>query len=200
MKQTLKYLLLLLCCWGCKLTTDTYVANVEEHRRNIDALFSNEKASPLNDIDRAAFKGLEYFPIDKNFSVDARIEKYDSVRYLEIKHTLNRTYPFIVWGVAHFKLLNDSCKLTIYLTAEKESKTNMLFIPFKDASNGMETYGGGRYLDMEMPTGNTANLDFNLAYNPNCAYSDNWSCPLVPEENTLQTAVRAGVKTFERQH
>lgn len=200
MLNLLKTIIVLVCITGCKLGTDEYTAKIEEHRKSIDEIFFSEKTSPLIESDRAKFAGLEYFAIDKNYAVKASLERFDSLQYSEIKHTLNRTYQFIKWGIAHFKLLNDSCHLTIYLTAEKESKNTMLFIPFKDATNGTETYGGGRYLDLEMPQVATTTIDFNFAYNPNCAYSDNWSCPLVPNENILKTSIWSGVKKFEREH
>jgi uncharacterized protein (DUF1684 family) len=203
MRELAKTIFLLLCISGCKVITDEYSDNVMEHRKNIDELFADEKTSPLTPGDRAKFKGVEYFDIDKNYSVDARIVKFDSTQIVEIQHTLNRKYPFIRWGMAHFKLMNDSCHLTIYKAGgrdEGEAKNTMLFIPFKDASNGVETYSGGRYLDIETPKGSITNIDFNLSYNPNCAYSDTWSCPLVPAENILQQVVRAGAKKFERGH
>lgn len=195
MQKYLIILLLLLAFASCKLNED-YDSTITEHRQNIDELFANENTSPLNEKDRASFKSLDYFPIDKNFIITASLKKFDSTQYLDIKHTLNRTYQFIKWGIAYFKIKNDSCQLTIYLTAEKELKQPMLFIPFRDATNGVETYGGGRYLDIEMPKDSFLTLDFNLAYNPNCAYSDNWSCPIVPDENTLIPAIPAGVKKW----
>lgn len=203
MRDLTKTILLLLFLYGCKVKADDYTDRVMEHRKNIDELFADEKTSPLTSGDRTKFKNVEYFDIDKNYSVGARIVKFDSIKIIEIQHTRNRKYPFIRWGMAHFKLMNDSCHLIIYKVAgkdESETRNKMLFIPFRDASNGVETYPGGRYLDIETPKDSLTNIDFNLAYNPNCAYSDTWSCPLVPAENTLQQVVRAGAKNFKRQH
>ncbi len=199
MHRLFQILLFLLFLYGCKLPTDDYTTKVLEHRKNIDKLFADENTSPLTSTDRNKFKGVEYFKIDKNYSVNARIVKFDSTQIIEIEHTLNRKYPFIRWGMAYFKLMNDSCHLTIYKNAgreEGEAKNTMLFIPFSDASNGTETYAGGRYLDIETPRDSVSNIDFNLCYNPNCAYGDSWSCPLVPIENTLQQVIQAGAKKF----
>ena len=75
---------------------------------------------------------------------------------------------------------------------------DLLFVPFKDATNGAETYGGGRYIDVKTPKGNKVILDFNLAYNPSCAYgSDRYSCPIPPKKNFLKIPIKAGEKNFE---
>lgn len=197
----LLYLLFVLCCLiRCKQVTDDYTSKLEVHRKNIDEIFSDEKKSPLTDTDRTSFHGLDYFPIDKAYAVKARIEKLDTMAYVEMQHTLHRFYPFIRWGIAHFKLHEDSCHLALYLSAEKDTKNTYLFLPFKDATNGIDTYGGGRYIDIETPQDSMATIDFNFAYNPNCAYSEQWSCPLVPNENILSIGILAGVKKFEKSH
>ena len=71
-----------------------------------------------------------------------------------------------------------------------------MFLPFSDLTSGNETYGGGRYIDLEIPKGKTITIDFNQAYNPYCAYNPKYSCPIVPAENELLTNVNAGVKKF----
>jgi uncharacterized protein (DUF1684 family) len=74
----------------------------------------------------------------------------------------------------------------------------LCFLPFTDETNGMESYGGGRYIDLNVPKGNKLIIDFNSAYNPYCAYNDKYSCPIVPRENYLKTRIEAGVKTFKK--
>ena len=76
--------------------------------------------------------------------------------------------------------------------------SNHLFIPFNDITNGVETYDAGRYIDLEIPKGDTIIIDFNKAYNPYCAYNDGYSCPIPPEENNLEVEVKAGVMAFEK--
>ena len=75
-----------------------------------------------------------------------------------------------------------------------------LFLPFTDNTNGVETYGGGRYIDLKIPAGNTINIDFNKAYNPYCAYSDKYSCPIPPPENHLDIEIKAGIKLTDHHH
>jgi uncharacterized protein (DUF1684 family) len=80
---------------------------------------------------------------------------------------------------------------------QQEGMEDYLFLPFLDETNGFETYGGGRYLDLRIPVGDTIEIDFNTAYNPFCAYNEKYSCPIVPRENYLQTRIEAGVKAFK---
>jgi len=200
MKHIHSAAIFILCLLGCKNHDNAYIIGISEHRKNIDAIFRHPKNSPLSDNDFQKFTGLSYYDIDINYRVEARIEKFDSSSIVQIDHTLNRKYPFIRWGEAFFRLFHDSCHLTIYLSIDKDSLSHkMFFIPFKDATNGIETYPGGRYLDLDI-NGNSAIIDFNLSYNPNCAYSDQWSCPLVPDENKLAVAVKAGIKNYIRVH
>jgi uncharacterized protein (DUF1684 family) len=107
---------------------------------------------------------------------------------------------YFKYGVLKFELGGNSYSLTVFQSetaAIKEEYKALLFVPFRDQTNGKETYGGGRYLDIKAPSGDEMILNFNLAYNPNCAYgSDNFSCPVPPKENFLQTEIKAGEKIF----
>ena len=80
---------------------------------------------------------------------------------------------------------------------DSEAESDYLFLPFLDATNGIETYGGGRYIDLSIPQGNQLTIDFNTAYNPYCAYNEKYSCPIVPRENYLPLKINAGVKRFK---
>ena len=100
-----------------------------------------------------------------------------------------------------FDLKGKPFKLNIYQNQDlikKEGFEDYLFLPFLDNTNGEESYGGGRYIDMRIPDGDTIIVDFNSAYNPYCAYNEKYSCPIVPRENYLDTEVRAGVKAFKK--
>ncbi|MFT3743971.1 MAG: DUF1684 domain-containing protein [Pyrinomonadaceae bacterium] len=113
-----------------------------------------------------------------------------------------RTKKFVKFGILKFKFSGKPYSLSVY-QIDKESRAkfpeyaDLLFVPFRDLTNRTETYGGGRYIDIKMPTGDTTILDFNLAYNPNCAYgSDKYNCPIPPRENTLNVALTAGEKRY----
>ncbi|MCB0475507.1 MAG: DUF1684 domain-containing protein, partial [Flavobacteriaceae bacterium] len=99
-----------------------------------------------------------------------------------------------------FELNGQSLKLHVYQNQEliKQAEyENHIFIPFTDLSSGNESYGGGRYIDLEIPRGDTLVIDFNKAYNPYCAYNHKYSCPIPPRENSLPVAIHAGVKAFK---
>ena len=96
-----------------------------------------------------------------------------------------------------FKLKGQQFNLNIYQNVESEDK-DYLFLPFSDETNGIESYGGGRYIDLRIPEGNQLTIDFNSAYNPYCAYNDKYSCPLTPRKNHLDVEVKAGIKVFEK--
>jgi uncharacterized protein (DUF1684 family) len=111
--------------------------------------------------------------------------------------TTTRSPVYRRFGFVQFQLNGMEHQLTVFQNMElkkQEGYTNYLFLPFRDSSSGNESYGGGRYLDLDIPKGEKILLDFNLAYNPYCVYSDRYSCPIPPEENRLKTAIRAGEK------
>ena len=108
--------------------------------------------------------------------------------------------PLETWEVSRFKGLNYFNITPAFYQGEALSKTDeykdYLLIPFTDTTNGKETYGGGRYIDFAIPASEMVTLDFNLAYNPSCAYSSRYSCPIPPRENRLKAEIRAGEKTY----
>ena len=114
-----------------------------------------------------------------------------------------KSTKFIKYGVLNFKIHGKPYSLNVYQTDLETFEKfpeykDLLFIPFKDLSNGKETYGGGRYIDILIPKKKEVTLNFNLSYNPNCAYgSDRYSCPIPPKENSLQVEIKAGEKSFE---
>jgi hypothetical protein len=111
-----------------------------------------------------------------------------------------RKPEYRIYGHVTFKIHDTLCKLTVYQNIKLKKNPqwgNYLFIPFRDRTNGITTHAAGRYLDIEKPSSDSVIVDFNKAYNPYCAYADRWSCPLVPAENRLPVAIRAGVKEYK---
>jgi uncharacterized protein (DUF1684 family) len=105
--------------------------------------------------------------------------------------------PFTRYAQVHFQLQGQSCNLTIFKALQGKG-AGELFLPFKDYTSGTETYGAGRYLDIKIPADNQIDIDFNLAYNPYCAYSDEYSCPLPPKENFLKVRILAGEQVYKK--
>jgi uncharacterized protein (DUF1684 family) len=110
---------------------------------------------------------------------------------------------FVKYGVLKFRVSGRARTLAVYQADTATLKkfpeyADLLFIPFRDATNRTETYGGGRYIDIKIAAGQReVTVDFNLAYNPNCAYGgDKWNCPIPPRENSLDIEIKAGEKRY----
>lgn len=176
------------------------VESAREFQREINAEFRSPKKSPLSDQDRRTFRGLEFFPIDTNYVVKAKFVRTPSESPFAMRTTTDRVPIYVKYGEAYFTLKGKKYKLDLYQSQSLLSDPeyyDYLFLPFTDKTNGETTYSGGRYLDLRIPEGDSIILDFNKAYNPYCAYSGDYSCPIPPEENDLDLAIPAGVKKFD---
>lgn len=151
----------------------------------------------LNVQEISEFQGLAYFDFNEDFQIQSRFTK-DIGKKFKMPTSTDRLPVYRRYGYVDFVVNGDSCRLEVYqnmaLRKQKEYK-DYLFIPFRDLTSGETTYGGGRYLDVRIPANSTLLLDFNLCYNPYCAYSHRYSCPIPPEVNTLKIIVEAGEKT-----
>ena len=177
--------------------------DLKTFRTGRDKEFRNKAESPLLEEDFSNFKGLNYYDEDKSFRVEAQFQRTTDENYFQMPTSSGVPKRYVKYGVLKFKLENREYQLNVYqadkAVLEKFPEyADLLFVPFKDATNGTETYGGGRYIDIKTPKGNKVILDFNLAYNPSCAYgSDKYSCPIPPKKNSLKIAIKAGEKNFE---
>jgi len=185
------------------ITEGHYIDKITALRFETDRYFADTLTSPLGKDAITAFRGLPYFPVDTNWNKKAKVKIDTSEAPFYMSTTTDRLPLYRKYAILTF-IQNDSIfTLQAYQNLDHKKKNpeyNSLFIPFKDLTNGHETYGGGRYLDIEIPSGNQTNIDFNKAYNPYCAYHERWSCPLPPFENYLTTAVKAGVKKYKSTH
>ena len=168
--------------------------------KNIKMLYS--EGTPLKKEQLASFEGLNYFPPDINYLITAQLLQ-DTVQETVVMRTSTERAPeYIKYGTVTFTLHGQELTLHAYQSKKLVEVSNgetTLFIPFRDATNGNETYGGGRYVDCEIPAeGSCILLDFNKAYNPYCAYNTRYSCVIPPEENRLQVRIEAGEKVFEK--
>ncbi len=155
-----------------------------------DSLFRSPQ-SPLSPPERAAFAGLPYFAYDSTLAVPAALVPAVSTDTVSFPTSTGELRPMVRAGQLVFTAGGVERRLVAYTQVGPDA-TGELFVPFRDATSGGETYGGGRYLDLPVaPLGRYA-LDFNRAYHPYCVYSDAYSCPLPPAENTMALAVRAG--------
>ena len=170
-----------------------------EFQREMNAEFKDATTSPLTKKDLKHFIGLDFFPVDSAYVVKADFKRTPEEKPFKMKTTTDRLPIYVKYGEATFTLKGETFKLNIYQNQElitKEGYEDYLFLPFLDQTNGIESYGGGRYVDARIPDGNTMIIDFNKAYNPYCAYNDKYSCPIVPRVNYLPIKIEAGVKAF----
>lgn len=160
-------------------------------RAEKDAFFANHKHSPLTRAQRQTFRGLAYFTENPDLHFVLPLERFEDPKTIEIQTSTGDVHEYMRYGKVHFTVEGQPAELAIYATPHG------FFLPFADSLAGVETYPAGRYLEPEMLPDGQLLLDFNLAYNPYCAYNDLWSCPLTPPENHLKVPIRAGEKIFK---
>lgn len=184
--------------------TLSYEDAIAQFRADKDAYFRTGAGSPVPAAERGAFAGLPYFPVDIDYVIDElTLEPYqgdEPVRF-EIPTTDGGLRAAERAGVFRFELGGATHALTAYrLAGSGGEHAASLFVPFLDATSGSETYGAGRYLDLEPEEDGTWTLDFNVAYHPSCVYDPRFSCPLTPAENRLPIRVEAGERLAPGAH
>lgn len=197
---------LLFSVLGLAQTPDTaYQARIAAHRAHYKQEFLTEPRSPLRAQDTAL---LDFYAPNPVWRCKARVERTPEAQPFDMPTYSGRKKQFVQYGLVHFKVAGQARTLAIYqnlgLMAQEEYKDH-LFLPFKDHTNGDSTYGGGRYLDFkigDIADEGALDLDFNKAYNPWCAFSDGFNCPVPPATNHLELEVPAGEKNFrgEKKH
>ncbi|HSL75762.1 MAG TPA: DUF1684 domain-containing protein [Candidatus Limnocylindrales bacterium] len=171
----------------------TYEEAIGGFRAEKDAFFASHEQSPIPEGERGRFTGLPYYPLDPDWRFeDLRLEEYagDQPADFQIPTSDGRLRPAHRAGVLRFERDGDRHGLTAYTFDGGDEES--LFVPFLDATSGTETYGAGRYLDLEREDDGSYSLDFNLAYHPSCVYDPKYSCPLTPAENRLPMRIEAG--------
>jgi uncharacterized protein len=171
--------------------TDAYVGALEANRHEKDHYFHHDPYSPIPHEERETFEGLNYYPpaLDYQYTLALDREEPEPVTFQTSTSDQQRYFRI---GIVRFEVEGQPAELAIYESEDGED----LFLPFRDATSGKETYGAGRYLEPIALGNDELLVDFNLAYNPYCAYSPDFSCPLPPIENWLKVPIRAGEKTY----
>lgn len=166
------------------------MSQLDDFRKAKDAYFARDHSSPLTREQKKSFKGLTYFPEAPELCFEAQVERLPEMQEVTIQTSTGDTQVYQRYGTFRFTVEGQEQTLTIFATQHG------FFLPFVDSLAGQETYPAGRYLEPEpLPDGRFL-IDFNLAYNPYCAYNENWSCPLTPFENRLKVPIKAGEKVF----
>ncbi len=177
-----------------EMSAEIYRTHLEAERAEKDSFFRRSPYSPLEQEDRLTFTGLNYYPPDPayRFILPLQAAEPEPLTF-QTSTGDERVYNRI--GTVEFEVEGQPASLALYQAEEDDG----LFLPFRDATSARETYGAGRYLEPAEVEQGQILVDFNLAYNPYCAYSPNYSCPLPPFENWLKIPIRAGEKNFKDQ-
>lgn len=166
------------------------MTELDEFRAEKDEFFGGHPQSPLTREQRKDFHGLHYFPENDALRLEVKVDEFENKQKFEMQTSTGDVQIYEKFGKFHFDVDGEEAELTIYRSEHG------FFLPFVDILAGKETYPAGRYLDLEPLPGGHFIVDFNIAYNPYCAYNEMWSCPITPGENRLKVAIRAGEKLF----
>lgn len=177
----------------------THRQQVAAFQQTINAEFRNPEESPLTPAERQAFQTLPFYPTRYAYCVEATLVRDSTSAPFAMQTSTARRPLYRKYGELRFVLQGRALRLTVYQDQELLKRPGLedyLFVPFTDLTNGRETYGGGRYIDLRFPPAGarTLVLDFNKAYNPSCAYNHGYSCPVPPAENRLAVAIPVGVQ------
>ena len=171
-----------------------YVLAIEQGRRDKDQSFEEDPDSPFEGIE---FTGLKYYPVDPKYRLQASIERFQNPERIFLETNDRKQQQYERFALAHFTLDGNKLQLVIFRVYPSQDK-EQFFLPFGDQTSAIETYGAGRYLDLNFKPGSSRiELDFNLAYSPHCAYNPTFSCPLPPTENLLDVPVYSGEKNYD---
>ncbi len=181
------------------LKKEEYLEEVQEKRQEIIDFMENDPDSPFLKKGEVEYLGLNFFDIDPAFNVKARIEKLPSPLPFDIQMTDGETAKYFKYAIAHFTI-NDKPQKLFLLKSESFFDEPWLFLPFYDETSADKTYGGGRFLNVEYHDEEEIFIDFNLAYNPYCAYTNSYRCPIPPAENKITVKILAGERNYIAHH
>jgi uncharacterized protein (DUF1684 family) len=167
------------------------MSELTDYRAEKDEFFRRHPQSPLMPEQRSGFMGLQYFPENEALRLEVTVEPLQDQQPMQMQTSTGGVQTYIRHGKFRFQVDGEEAELTIY------RNEHGYFLPFVDSLAGKETYPAGRYLEPEALPGGRFFVDFNMAYNPYCAYNEMWSCPITPPENRLKVPVRAGEKQYQ---
>jgi len=178
-----------------------YVTGINKDRKQKDAEMLSDEKSPIPENEKATFKKLNYYKPKTSYRKEAAFTRFDQATRFLMKTTTERLPEYSLYGVVNFIHNGKNYSLNVYQNIELVKKPGYekhMFVPFNDQTNGKETYGGGRFLDVTETGEDMLVIDFNKAYNPYCAYNHKYSCPIPPEENNLEIKIKAGEKKWHK--
>ena len=170
------------------------MSELDSFRHMKDEFFRTDHHSPLTADQKRAFSGLNYFPENTDLDLLLDLERFEGEEQVQIQTTTGDVQTYTRFGKINFQIDGEEIILTIF------ANENGYFLPFADSLAGVETYGAGRYIEPERGANGSFHVNFNLAYNPYCAYNELYSCPITPAENRIKAPIRAGEKVFDYEH
>lgn len=190
--------LLVLSAPEASAQVDSALFVIQDFQEQLNNEYRDVKTSPLKGKDLKRFKKHQFFPVDLQYRVEATLTVTEASAFFPMKTSSQVFKEHRIYGIMKFSLKGKIFEVPVYqskMLMAMDKYKNYLFFPFTDLTNGKLTYTAGRYIELLIPVnGNKIILDFNQAYNPYCAYSDGYSCPIVPADNHLNVEVLAGVK------
>ena len=192
-------LIVIIFSFSCREKKRYEDVNLTEYQKQVNNYFKDASVSPLKPKDLKNFQGLDFFEFDSIYVLKAKIEETKESLPFKMETTTDIPADVRKYADLFFQITDKEFELSVYENLEYEGVEgyeNYLFLPFLDETNENETYGGGRYLDLFLEGTDSIIIDFNKAYNPKCVYDENFSCPIVPRKNFLNTRIEAGVKNF----
>lgn len=177
---------------------EVYIEKIEKERDRQFKFIRFNIESPLTEEQRKDFKDLDFYPIDPAYKVRAKMIPVDDRKMMELPMTDGTVEKYLRHSFAEFELDGQTHRLLLLQSIKELDKRNF-FLAYADATSGIETYGGGRYINLRQDGKNSITIDFNMAYNPYCAYNPDYACPLPPKENVMEIPIRAGEKDYKKE-
>jgi uncharacterized protein (DUF1684 family) len=184
-------------CFSFSQTDTSVINSTKRFQGELKTEYNNPNTTPLSAKAKKTFKGIHFFPFNATYAVNARFVRTPQEKPFQMSTSSGTRKTYIKYAEVFFVINKKEYKLNVYQSQEllKSSEyKDYLFIPFTDATSGNETYEGGRYIDLTIPTSDHVLINFNTAYHPYCAYTDGYNCPVPPQENTLPIKIEAGVR------
>ena len=176
---------------ACSVPSQNYPDQIAAHRAEVDAFMRGSSDSPIPAAQRASFQPLPYYPIEEQYKVPAALREARGDEIIEMSTSTGKPRRMRRIGTLAFTLKGQPLTLTAFAEVD-DTQLRRLFVPFGDLTNGVATYQGGRYLDLDLKGSAVYELDFNRAYHPYCVFNPEYECPVPPRENRLKVPILAG--------
>lgn len=178
---------------------EAYLEKIEKERERQLKYLKYNIESPLTESQKRELKVLDHYPIDPKYKIRAKMVPVKDSKVLELPMTDGSVEKYLKHSWAEFEWEGKTTRLLLLQAAKEQDKRNF-FLAFADATSGGETYGGGRYLNLRQDGKNSITIDFNLAYNPYCAYNPDFACPLPPRENLMDFPIPVGERDYGKEN